>query len=366
MTMNIGFVGCGGFGRGTHIPNVAKNPEFKIHGLCDLDEKVLAELKDKYQPEYVTTDMKRLVSDPEIQMIVCCTKPDFRLPVMRLAAEHGKALFVEKPLCYSAEEIPEMLELVEKSGIRLMVGFNRPYSPIMQDVKPLFDKHRSGNTTIIYRIIGEAGLWPFHHYDAVVNKKESTIIHEATHIFDLLNWLAGAMPTRVYTAGGGNMDNVITLDYPDNTTAVVISGDNSTAGWPKERLEINTGAGTIVGDNFVELSVAGFDEQLYYRKTYDYTLGGKIRNQPLRGMGDDHAVWRQSVTEKEKEYGYYYDRQPKVNKGHYEELEFFRKAIAEGLPIQTDARSGAAASIIAWKAIESWEKKLPIPIEYPW
>jgi len=364
--MNIGFVGCGGFGRGTHIPNVAKNPEFKIRGLCDLNEQVLAELKEKFHPTYVTTDMERLISDPEIELVICCTKPDFRLPVMRLAAKHGKALFVEKPLCYRAEDIPEMVSLVETSKMKFMVGFNRPYSDLMQDVKPLFDQHRSGNTTIIYRIVGEAGIWPFHHYDAVVNRKESTIIHEATHIFDLLNWLTSSMPTRVYTAGGGNMDNVITLDFPNNTTAVVISGDNSTAGWPKERLEINTGAGTIVGDDFVELSAAGFSDSQFFHKNYQYRLAGAPRTFPLRGLQDELATWRQSVTAKEIEYGYYYDRQPKVDKGHYAELDYFRQAVAGKLPVLTGVRNGAAASLIAWRAIESWEQGLPMPITYPW
>ena len=73
---------------------------------------------------------------------------------MRLAVEHGKHLFVEKPLCYRNEDIPEMVSLMRQAPKLFMVGFNRPYSPIMQLVKPLFQNNGEGDTTLIYRIIG--------------------------------------------------------------------------------------------------------------------------------------------------------------------------------------------------------------------
>ena len=363
--MKIGFIGCGGFARGNHIPNVAKNPNMSIRAFCDLDTGVLAQLQSEYAPDYVTTDIRKIFADDEIGMVICATKPDFRLPIMKMAVESGKALFVEKPLCYREDEIQPMVKLIKNSNIKFMVGFNRPYSPMMQDIKPLFkDRKREGNTTIIYRIVGEARLWPFHHYDAVVNRKESAIIHETTHIFDLLNWLTDSFPFRVYTAGGGNMDNIITLEYPGNTTAVIVSGDNSTAGLPKERLEINTDFGTIIGDNFVESQAFGFEGQEFCTKTYGYTIGGKKFNSPVSETEEKMREWRQNITPEQIKYGYYYDTQVKVDKGHYNELEFFRKVIEKNLSVETGVVNGAVSNIIAWEAIESWKKHLPVELDF--
>ncbi len=361
--MKVGIIGCGGFTQGNHIPNVAKNPEMSIRALCDLNTEYLEQLKEKYNPDYVTTNMDEIFADSEIGMVICGTKPDFRLPVMQCAAKTGKPLFVEKPLCYREDEIRPMIGLINDSKIKFMVGFNRPYSPIMQDIKPLYRENRKGNTTIIYRIIGEARLWPFHHFDAVVNKKESTIIHEATHIFDLLNWLNDAYPFRVYTAGGGNLDNIITLEYPEDVTAVVVSGDNSSGGVPKERIEINTNHGTITGEQFVELSAFGFDNMVDIRKTYDYTIGGKVFNTSAEEAAEKQREWRKSLTPGQIEKGYYYDTQVKVNKGHYGELEFFRKCIEQDLPAETGAVQGAAANLIAWSAISSWEKHQTVDLD---
>jgi predicted dehydrogenase len=283
---------------------------------------------------------------------------------MKLAVKYKKPLFVEKPLCYKEDETLPMVELMKNSGVKFMIGFNRPYSPMMQDVKKLYKKHRKGNTTIIYRIIGEAQLWPFHHYDAVVNKKESTILHETTHIFDLINWLTESFPINVYTAGSGNLDNVITLEYPDDVTAVIISGDNSSAGVPKERLEINTNYGTIIGDHFIELKAFGFETLESFRQTYDYTIAGKTFNTSFAEADEKHKVWRKSITPEQIEKGYYYETQVKVDKGHYGELEYFRKCITNNTQSETDVITGAAANLIAWDAIKSWTNKAPVKLDY--
>jgi predicted dehydrogenase len=361
--MRIGFVGCGGFSGGNHIPNAAANPNLDIVGFCDLNEDILKNLEDQYKPKYTTTDMRKLISDPSIEMIICGTKPNFRFPIMKLAVENAKHLFVEKPICYAENEIEPMLSLINNSNIKFMVGFNRPYSPLMRDLKPIYKTNKKGSATIIYRIIGESILWPEHHYDAVVNRGESTIIHETTHIFDLLNWVTDLHPTRIHTVGEKNMDNVITISYPENVTAVIIAGDNSTAGFPKERIEINTNNGVILGDNFVELTAMGFEgDDFHFHKTYDYTIAGEKRNTSATELAEKMWEWRKSVTDDEKQSGYYYERMPKVDKGIAYELEAFRKMIENGLPSQTDVNAGAIAQRMAYAAINSCTTGEPVDI----
>lgn len=362
--MKVGMIGVGGFAGGTHVPNVAANPNFKLAALCDLNEQRLNELAAKFKPGYVTTDMQQVLKDPAIELIVCGTKPSFRLPIMRAAIENRKHLFVEKPMCYTEEDLRAMVPLMRPAPIKFMVGFNRPYSPMMQALKPIYQRHKkSGNTSIIYRIIGEAQLWPAHHFNAVAQQKESTIIHETTHIFDLLNWITDLKPKSVYTAGGGNMDNIITLTYPDNVTAVVISGDNSTAAWPKERIEIDTNHGTIVGENFVELQTAGIESGTR-RLTFPYSQQGQTYNDGIAPYCERVRAWRGTITAEERAYGYYYERQPKTDKGHYNELDFFRKIILADQPSQTDVISGAAAELIARAAIESWKTGQPKDLDF--
>jgi predicted dehydrogenase len=361
--VKVGFIGCGGFVSGNHLPNVASNPNLKIAALCDLNQDLLAQHKATYQPDYVTTDFEDIFKDPDIGMVVCGTKPSFRLPIMRKAVEYGKPLFVEKPLCMDDKDIQPMVDLLRDEPIPFMIGFNRPYSPMMQDIRDYYRKLKSGSATVIYRIVGEAKLWPRTHFDAVVHGKESTIIHEVTHVFDLLNWLVDLFPTRVYTAGQGNLDNVITLNYPNDVTAVIIAGDNASAGFPKERLEINTGYNTIMGDHFTETIVVTADGKLT-RKNYPYSVGGKVcQTDGMQGM-INCSNWRQSVTQDDLDRGYYYDKQVLVDKGHAHELEIFRQIIETGRKSETNVIKAALAQLIANKAIASWQSGQAVDLDF--
>lgn len=361
--LNVGVIGCGGFCKGNHIPNLLANPALRIRALCDLNTAVLAELKESFPVDYLTTDFQKIFADAQIDMVVCATKPDFRLPIMEAAIKTEKPLFVEKPLCFTKEDTFRMLEMMRGTKIPFMVGFNRPFSPMIQDAKRYFGQYcQNGNKTLIYRIIGEARIWPKSHYRAIIEEGESTLIHEGTHIFNLLNYLTGNYPLNVYTAGGGNVDNIVTLEYPGNTTAVIIAGDNSNIGFPKEYLEINAEYTTIAGYNFAELEVFTVGGQHFNHK-YSYSVGKDIFTTDRREMETKLWEFRKNISKKDLEIGYYYDTQVMGNKGHIHELEAFRSCIVNGEPSPIDVRAGAAANFIAWSALESWEKKQRIELD---
>ena len=355
----MGVVGCGGFARGNHIPNIVSNPDIDLRALCDLRTDGL----EAYPHQYITTDAERVFADPEIQGVVCATKPANRFPIMELAKKYQKPLFVEKPLCWGEEETLKAVELMRDFKPAFMVGFNRQFSPMMQDVKSFFHRYCTrGNTTVLYRIVGEARLWPKSHYDAVINRGESTIIHEITHIFQLFYYLTGMFPVSVNTSGGGNTDNVITLEYPHDITAVIIAGDNSNIAFPKEYLEINGNYSTIAGYNFVELEVFGNDG-VFSRKRYPYKIGKQQFITSRMEMEAHRRDVRNSFTREDIEYGYYYDKQVVVPKGHWEEIDAFRLCVENGQPSPVDLYAGAAANLIAYAAVRSWQEKRRIAID---
>lgn len=369
--LRIGVIGCGGFTAGKHLPNLAANPRFRIQALCDTNAATLAQLADRYQPAQVTGDYHAVCSNPQVDALLIGTKPSFRLPIMETAISHRKPMFVEKPMSLDADETVRMFDLVTRSGIPFMVGHNRPYSPLMRDVKELFLKARDrsrtigNNTLITYRINGEAQLWPQHHYRAVVEQNESTIIHELTHIFDLLDWMVDAEPVRVSAAGGGNMDNVVTVGYDHGITAVIISGDNGSAGFPKETIEIDTNHCVISGRSFVELYYAG-EAIGSGRRCYPYTLGGRQATASISDYED--LLWRlrSSITPEERAIGYYYEKMPIEDKGHVGELDAFHDLVVHRQPIAAGPRQSALATLIALKAIASLhDGGRPIDLRFP-
>ncbi len=367
--LRLGVIGCGGFTAGKHLPNLAANQRYELRALCDVNKSILDKASSAYRPGYSTDDFKKLCADPELDALLVGTKPSYRLPIMEEAVRHGKHLFVEKPMSMEYGETLKMYQLLKGSGTRFMVGHNRPYSPIMRDAKELFKKARDtsgtphNNTLIIYRIIGEAQLWPEHHRSSIY-RGESTIIHELTHIFDLINWLVDGEPTSAFTGGAGNMDNAVTLAYPGNITALIVSGDNGSAGFPKECLEINTNHCVISARSFVELYYAG-EKIGHGRKLYHYKQQGRPRTSTYAKYEDILWTIRSSITEAERAVGYYYTKMPVENKGHYEELDAFYDLVMNGTPIAADLRKSALSTLIALKAIESLQAKAPVKLDFP-
>ncbi|OGV49123.1 MAG: hypothetical protein A2017_08020 [Lentisphaerae bacterium GWF2_44_16] len=361
--MGVGFIGCGGHCCGSNIPCAARNPKLKIIGFCDLRQEPLEKLKEQYNSKFITNDMERIFSDPEIGMVICATKPDFRLPVMELAVKYKKPLFVEKPVAYTYEDTLKAVSIMKNSGVPFIVGFNRPYSPMMQAIRPIYERQKNGNTLISYRIVGEGHIWPPEHQHAVYVKKESTVLHETTHIFDLLNWLTRSAPVKVYMTGGGNIDNMITLTYPDNVFSNIMAGDNGTVGYPKEKIDINTNYGTIVGDFFAEMwAVRCGDDS--GKTLFPYMWNGKKGKMNGRKYAEVLWKWRDGVTEEQRKTGHYFGEFPAISKGHYEQQEYFRKCIISGKPPETDVLRGAIANITGWKAVESWQKGQVVDLDF--
>lgn len=360
--LGVGMIGCGGHAMGCNLPAVARHPGLRLVGCCDLQQASLEEAQRQFQPSFCTNDMDELVKHPEVDLVICATKPDVRLPVMELAVQHRKPLFVEKPLAYSRADVLAAVALMRDSGVPLIVGFNRPYSPLMQAVRPIFRRHRDGHTTIVYRIVGESAIWPEHHRQKVLVEKESTVIHEATHIFDLLNWLTEAYPEQVFMAGGGHVDNVITLSYPNQTTAVIIAGDNGSVGYPKERLEIDTNCGTLVGEMFAELNVCGMGDD-NGTQIFEVPFGDR----KLRGIEAVKRVfyqWRSQLTAEKQAVGRYFGQIPEIDKGHYGQLDYFRRQVLAGEPVETDVVRGAVASLTAEAAMTSWRENAPQVLDF--
>ena len=352
--VQFGFIGTGGFIKGNHLPNALSNPKIKVRALCDLNQEILDSLTGKYSPEYVTTDFREILDDSEIDAVIIGTREDTRVQIIKPAAESGKAIFVEKPMSTGYEDSREIVDIINRTGVPFMVGFNRPYSAPMQDTRKAFRKVRGNKTMIHYRIVAESQLWPPAYQKFISEEKGSTIVNELTHIFDLLNWLIDDYPVSICAFGGKADDNVIVLEYPCNTLVSIFSGSIGTEAYPKEKLEIFTNYTTIVMDSFVELVSAG--EKDFGDKTYPLfvdPMKNEISGEGIDALRKKRRLWYNNIPPDDKADGHYYTSRPSEDKGHYNELEYFRTCVANKTMPETNHIRGAAATIIALKAIES-------------
>jgi predicted dehydrogenase len=68
-------------------------------------------------------------ADPRVDALVICTPHHLHAPHARLAAEHGKAVLLEKPIARTLPEADAILSAARDAGVVLMVGENVHFAP---------------------------------------------------------------------------------------------------------------------------------------------------------------------------------------------------------------------------------------------
>lgn len=126
----IGLIGCGAIAQIQYLPLLRAMPtEFAIGGLCDVSEDVLTRLSDIYgvPPERRFRDYRALLQS-DIDAVVVCNSGSHAPPTIA-AADAGKHILVEKPICTTPSEGRAMVAAAERAGVVLMAGYMKRYDP---------------------------------------------------------------------------------------------------------------------------------------------------------------------------------------------------------------------------------------------
>src|SRR5438093_5155716 len=82
--------------------------------------------------ERSTTDWRRVVTDPEVQVVNVATPNHLHLEIVRAAAAAGKHVFCEKPVGRNPQETAAIERLARRAGVRSGVGYNYRWAPLVQ------------------------------------------------------------------------------------------------------------------------------------------------------------------------------------------------------------------------------------------
>jgi polar amino acid transport system substrate-binding protein len=239
--------------------------------------------------------------------------------------QSGKDVFVEKPLALDLEGLEGVVRAFRSGQGRLMVGFNRRFSPFSVRAKEWFG---TPTTPVVINCRVNAGFVPKDSWIQDPEQGGGRIVGEACHFIDLVQYLAGSLPDTVYAqAISGNLgayqseDNVaITLKMTDGSVAsvtYVASGDKA---YPRERVEMFGGNSVCVIDNFKSLA---------------FTSDGRRRKMSRLN----------------------------VDRGHEAELATFFGALKNGTPMPVDFREYVFTTLATFSALESMRGGVPVRLD---
>ena len=276
----LGFIGAGNYGSRMLIP------AFKAAGAL-LDTVVTnsgasgVHHGSKSGFATASTDVADLLGSDRINTAVIVTRHNTHASLVARALQAGKNVFVEKPLALSLEDVDavESAWAIAQAGSgnsvpRLMVGFNRRFSPLVVKMKSLLGSVQQPKA-FIYTC--SAGMIPPEHWTQDASVGGGRIIGEACHFIDLLRFLAAApiRTAQIVTMGRHpavvtpNDKAIITLQFEDGSIGTIQYFANGGKAFPKERVEVFAGDAVLQMDNFVALrgfGWPGFNSQKLWRQ----------------------------------------------------------------------------------------------------
>lgn len=263
----VGFVGAGNYASRVLIP-AFKEAGAKLHTLSTsggVNSVVHGEKNEFHKASTATAEM---IQSPEINTVAIVTQHSSHAYFVSEALNCGKNVFVEKPLAINYEQLDQVTQAYDAqldcgSNARIMVGFNRRFSPQIQKMKSLLSTISEPKSFIMTM---NAGNIPVEHWTQDIEAGGGRIIGEACHFIDLMRYLADCEIVSVQARCMGNTKAVevtedkaaIILGFADGSFGTIHYYANGAASFPKERVEVFAAGKVLQLDNFRKLRGFGW------------------------------------------------------------------------------------------------------------
>lgn len=210
----VGVIGCGIWGR-----NIVRN-FYNLNALnivCDLDDDNLNQVKANYPNVKITHDFNDLINNPDIKAICVITPSHTHFGLVKLALEHGKHVYVEKPISIKADEALQLKELAKQKGLILMVGHLLLYHPAVNRLKMLIEDG----------VLGEVKYVQSDRLNVNYFKNDRSVMWDlAPHDVSMISYVINSEPEKVISATGASTENNNIFDI----THITIKFKNGTIG----------------------------------------------------------------------------------------------------------------------------------------
>jgi predicted dehydrogenase len=141
--LRVGVVGCGLVAQVMHLPHLRElSDRFEVAAVCDISPTALAHAAARFPEASRHTDWQDVLAAPLDAVLVLI--PGSHAPIATAAAESGRHVFVEKPMCLNPDEGREMIDAAGNAGVVLMVGYMKRYDPAYEELARTLERDAVG------------------------------------------------------------------------------------------------------------------------------------------------------------------------------------------------------------------------------
>jgi myo-inositol 2-dehydrogenase/D-chiro-inositol 1-dehydrogenase len=208
---------------------------------------------------------------PDIQAVVICSPADTHARFIEEAAQAGKHIFCEKPIANDLASIDRALDMVERAGVKLQIGFNRRFDANYRRVRQAVEQGEIGQLRLLHLISRDPAPPPIEYLRVSPGLFLDTTIHD----FDMARFLVGSEAEQIFVLAGimddptigavGGVDTaVVMLQFTNRVIGTIDNSRRAIYGYD-QRVELLGSAGAIRTENNYPNSAIISDGQSVWR-----------------------------------------------------------------------------------------------------
>jgi len=230
MVIKVGVVGLGKMGR-LHLRNCRFVKDTKVVAVADASKRSLM-LANDMGIKQLHQDYHELLKSADLDAVIISLPNFLHLESICATAEAGKDIFVEKPLATSVAECEKIIDAVEESDVKLMVGHNYRFMDCVEKLKAEYEKGTVGDIELATLELCLNGPFapsleptPVQEWYFSKEKIGMGCLDSCYHLIDLFQWFFGDAE-----ALHANLGYRYHLPYEDNSIVILRSKKGSTKG----------------------------------------------------------------------------------------------------------------------------------------
>ncbi len=328
--IRIGLLGCGRIGQ-VHAKTLRAMDTAKIVAVSDFFPDAAQALAQTCGAQARTTN--DILTATDIDAVIVGTPTDTHFDIIKTAAAHGKAIFCEKPVDMSADNIRTLITHVEDAGVAFFTAFNRRFDPNFATVQARIANGDIGDVEIVTILSRDPTPPPIDYIKSSGGIFRDMMIHD----FDMARFLLGEDAATLFATGSALVD-----------PAIGEAGDADTAA-----VTLTTASGKICTISNSRRATYGYDQRIEVHGSRGMLSAANVLEntaQLANATGFQTAPTLNFFLER-------YEAAYRI------EMDRFIAHLADpSVPIPT-IHDGLAAQRMADAATQSWETGLPVTLD---
>ena len=218
MTINIGLLGAGWFGREAHIKNLLRLPDANVIAVSSRSAESRAAATDLVGEQLQTfEDWRDVLKVEGLDAVIVALTNDQHHAAAMAAFAAGKHVLCEKPLGLTITECDNIIEAAKNAGKVLQIGHEMRHQGLYQRMKSMVESGDVGDPRIMWCREYRGPMRP--GWRSSEELTGGMLLEKNCHHFDLFNWILNARPVRVSAFGG--KDVLTDRELLDNAQVLV-------------------------------------------------------------------------------------------------------------------------------------------------